>query len=141
MPLNRLVDAVHPESMTARNFDRLVGAFVSGNVAPGAEAGIRTLLTRWRDNQTDIQAGAEQSFLMKEVVPLSQSLSALGTAGLEALEYLDKGNGAPQGWKTRQLAMIEEAKKPKALLLIMVAPTVQKLVEAAAGQTVNARSH
>ncbi len=140
LPLNRLVDAVRPESITARDFDNLVSAFVSGNVAPGTEAEIRTLLARWRNNQTDIQPAAEQSFLMKEVVPLSQSLSALGTAGLEALDYLDRRNGAPQDWKTQQLAVVEEAKKPKAQLLIMVAPAVQKLVEAAAGQTVNARA-
>jgi hexosaminidase len=141
LPLNRLVDAVRPESMTAHDFDNLVSAFVSGNVAPGPEAEIRTLLARWRNNQTDIQATAEQSVLMKEVVPLSQSLSALGTAGLQALDYLDRKNGAPQDWKTQQLAAIEEAKKPKAQLLIMVAPAVQKLVEAAAGQTVNARAN
>jgi hexosaminidase len=141
LPLNRLVDAVRPESITARDFDNLVTAFTAGNVAPGTEEEIRSLLMRWRNNQTDIQASAEQSFLMKEVVPLSQSLSVLGTAGLEALDFLDRRNGAPQDWKTQQLAAIEDAKKPKAQLLIMVAPSVQKLVEAAAGQTVNARSH
>ena len=141
MPLNRLVDAVRPESMTARSFDNLVSAFTSGNVGPGTEAEIRALLTRWSSNQTDIEATSERSFLMKEVVPLSQNLSALGNAGLEALEFLDRGNGAPQEWRTRQLALIEQAKKPQAQLLLMVAPSVQKLVEAAAGQTVNARSH
>jgi hypothetical protein len=73
-------------------------------------------------------------------VPISQNLSALGNAGLEALEFLDRGNGAPQEWQTRQLALIEDAKKPQAQLLLMIAPAVQKLVEAAAGQTVNARS-
>jgi hypothetical protein len=57
------------------------------------------------------------------------------------LDFLDRGNGAPQDWKTQQLAAIEEAKKPKAQLLIVVAPAVQKLVEAAAGQTVNASRH
>jgi hypothetical protein len=57
------------------------------------------------------------------------------------LDFLDRKNGAPQNWKTQQLALIEEAKKPKAQLLIMVAPSVQKLIEAAAGQTVNARTH
>ncbi len=137
-PLNRLVDAVRPESMTARDFDNLVSAFASGNLAPGTEPEIRALLTRWRNNQTDIEAAAGRSFLMKEVVPLSQSLSVLGTAGLEALDFLDRGNGAPQDWKTQQLALIEQAKKPQAQLLLRVAPSVQKLVEAAANQTVNA---
>jgi len=141
MPLNRLVDAVRPESLTARGFDNLVNAVVGGNVIPGTEPELRSLLTRWRNNQTEIEAQAEQSFLMKEVVPLSRSLSALGSAGLDALDFLDRGNGAPQAWRAQQLAFIEEAKKPQAQLLLMVAPAVQKLVEAAAGQTVNARSY
>ena len=70
LPLNRLVDAVRPESITARDFDNLVSAFLGGNVAPGTEAEIRAMLIRWSNNQTDIEAGADQSFLMKEVVPL-----------------------------------------------------------------------
>jgi hexosaminidase len=138
MPLNRLVDAARPESMTARDFDNLVSTLMKGNVAPGTEQEIRALLTRWRNNQTDLEAAAGQSFLMKEVLPLSQNLSVLGNAGLEALEFLDRGNGAPQEWRTRQLALIEEARKPQAQLLLMIVPSVQKLVEAAAGQTVNA---
>ena len=138
MPLNRLIDAARPESMAARDFDTLVSAFVSGNLAPGIEVEIRKLLTRWSTNETELQPAAARSFLMKETVPLSQNLSALGTVGLEALDYLDRGNGAPQDWKTKQLAVIEEAKKPQAQLLIMVAPAVGKLVEAAAAQTVNA---
>jgi len=51
-------------------------------VIPGTEPELRSLLTRWRNNQTEIEAEAEQSFLMKEVVPLSRSLSALGSAGV-----------------------------------------------------------
>jgi len=112
---------------------------LSAQVAPGTEAEIRALLTRCGTIRM-ISRAAEQSFLMKEVVPLSQSLSALGAAGLES-----PGLSGPGEWRSAKLedttvALIEEAKKPKAQVLLMVAPSVQKLVEAAAGQTVNARS-
>ena len=131
-PLNRLVDAARPESMTARHFAALVDAFVAGGSKPGTEAEIRTWLGRWRDQLVDVQPLAEESFLVKESLPLSRSLSMLGTAGLAALEYMDHGERAPVAWKAEQLTFIEQAKKPKAQLLLMVASSVQKLVEASA---------
>jgi hypothetical protein len=68
------------------------------------------------------------------VAPVSQNLSALGGAGLTALDYLDRGEPAPVDWVTGQLALIEQARKAQAQLLIMVAPSVEKLIQASAGQ-------
>ncbi len=73
-------------------------------------------------------------FCCKEVSPVSQSLSALGAAGLAALDYLDRGEPAPAAWVAAQLALVQQAKKAQAQLLIMVAPSVEKLVQASAGQ-------
>ncbi len=134
-PLNRLVDAARPESMTARHFAELVNALVAGQIKPGTEVQIRSLLTRWRDNDANLQPIVEHSALLQEVVPLSQDLSALGKAGLEALDYLDRGEPAPDAWKTAQLARIDLAQKPKAQVLLMIVPSVRKLVEASAAPT------
>ena len=134
-PLNRVVDAVRPESSTARQFADSVDALVAGGSRPGTEASVRTLLARWRDNQVDLQPLFEKSLLLKEVAPLSQNLSALGAAGLAALDYLDRGERAPSAWVTQQLTVVEQCKKPQAQLLIMVAPAVEKLIQASAGQT------
>ena len=76
-----------------------------------------------------------ESFLLTEVEPISENLSALGAAGLTALDYLDRGERAPDMWRTEQLAIIEQAKTQKAQVLLMVAPAVQKLVEASASQS------
>jgi hexosaminidase len=131
-PLNRLVDASRPESATARHFADLVDAFVAGKAAPEAKAEISVLLRQWRDNQAKLQPLLDKSFLLKEVAPLSRDLSALGATGLNALDYLDRGEPAPDAWKVEQLAFIEQAKTQKGQLIIMVAPSVQKLVEASA---------
>ncbi len=131
-PLNRVVDAVRPESDSARQFSNMVNAFLSGKPKPGTETEIRASLTRWRDNQVELQPLAEKSFLVKEVLPVSQNLSTLGTAGLAALDYLDHGERAPEQWRSQQLALIEQAKKQQAQLLLMIAPAVQKLIEASA---------
>ena len=68
---------------------------------------------------------------MKEIVPISQDLSSLATAGLAALDSIDKGEKAPDSWKSEQLALVERASKPRAQLLLMVAAPIQKLIEAA----------
>ena len=131
-PLNRVVDAARPESDAARRFSEMVDAFVAGKPRPGTEMQIRALLARWRDNQVELQPLAEKSFLVKEALPLSQNLSTLGAAGLAALDYLDHGERASEQWKSQQLAMVEQAKKPQAQLLLMIVPAVQKLIEASA---------
>jgi hexosaminidase len=134
-PLNRMVDAVRPESATARQFAEAVNELVGGAARPGTEARIRELLNRWRNNQAELQPQFEKSLLLKEVGSVSQSLSALGGAGLTALDYLDRGEPAPAAWVTEQLALVEQAKKAQAQLLIMVAPSVEKLIQASAGAT------
>ncbi len=133
-PLTRMIDAAYPESDVARHFSDLVNTFVqSGYKDQAAEAQIRTWLSTWRDNDAKLRP-LDQTFLLKEDVPLSQDLSGLGSGGLQALDYLDKGQTAPDSWKAQQIALIEQAKKPMADMLLMVAAPIQQLVEAGAAQ-------
>jgi len=135
-PLNRLVDAASPESDQARRFQDFVQAYIrSGYRDKAAEERIRTLLMTWRDNDTKLRPLLETSFLLGELRPLSEDLSALGSSGLAALDCLDKSERCPESWKTQQVAKIEQVKTPKADLLLMVAAPVQQLIEASAGPT------
>ena len=134
-PLTRMIDAVNPESDTARRFNDLVQAFAqSGYKDQATEARIRCYLTTWRDNDARLHPLLEQSLLLREDVPLSQSLSALGAAGLQALDYLDKGQTAPDSWKAQQSAVIDQAKTRQADMWLMVVAPVQQLVEASSTQ-------
>jgi hexosaminidase len=135
IPLNRLIDAARPESTTGRDFAELVNAYVAGKGGSEVKSQLREWLLLWRDNDAKLRPLEMQSLLMKEVIPVSQSLSTAATAGLQAMDYLDRGEHASDGWKTEQLAMLQQAEKPQAQLLIMVAPSIQKLVEFSAGQT------
>jgi len=131
VPLNRMVDAVAPESETARKFSFAVDQFIASKFQDATtESYIRQTLTKWRDNDTALQPLLQNSFLLKEVAPVSQNLASLGAAGLQALDYIDARKAAPNEWKVQQLAMIQQAGKPTADLLLAVAPAVQKLVEA-----------
>jgi hexosaminidase len=133
-PLNRLIDAARPESATARRFDQLVNEFLAGKIKPGMEMQIRSTLNKWKDIEVQLEPAAQNSALVQEVIPLSHDLSALAAAGLQALDYLDRGEKAPQAWKTQQLSLAQSAIQPKAQLLLMVASPVQKLVQASAGE-------
>ena len=132
-PLNRVIDATRPESATARHFGELIDALVADRASTDTKQEIRGFLTRWRENQTALQPLEARSFLLKEIVPISQNLSAVATAGLQALEFLDRGERAPDDWAAQQFALLEQAEKPKAQLLLMVAPAVQKLIEVSNG--------
>ena len=50
---------------------------------------------------------------------------------VQALDYLDKGQPEPDLWASQQSAVIEQAKKPVAGLLLQVTAPVQQLVDAA----------
>jgi len=133
-PLNRMVDSVPPESQLASDFAQAVQRLVGGNFKDAdAEAQVRMQLERWRDNPSRLQPLLDSSAPLKELASISQTLASLGAAGLQALDYLDKGQHAPDEWKTQTLAMIDQASKPQADLFIAVAPAVQTLVSASAG--------
>lgn len=132
-PLNRLIDAAYPESDAAREFSGLVQQYIqSGFKDQRAETEIRNWLTVWRDNDYKLHPLLQNSSLLQEDIPISQSLAMLGAAGLQALDYLDKGQPEPELWKTQQLAVIDQAKKPVAGLLLQVTAPVEQLVLAAA---------
>jgi hexosaminidase len=124
-PLNRLVDATRPESGTARHFAALVADWRAN------QDEIRRLLTRWRDGKTELLPLMQSSALLEEDIPLAEDLAHLADIGLQALDDLAAGKPAPASWAAEQMTFIHETAKPRAELLIMVAPSVGKLVAAA----------
>jgi hexosaminidase len=131
-PLNRVVDAVPLESAAARHFAALVDKFIGASCHdPATEARLRAQLSVWRENDANLQPLAQRSFLVKAVSPTSQDLSTLAVIGLAALDLIVRGQRAPDDWKAQQLVLLQQIEKPKGQLLLMPAPSVQKLVEAA----------
>jgi hexosaminidase len=136
IPLNRMVDAIPPESAAARKFSAAVDQFVASKFQDAAaETYIRQELTKWRSNDKALQPLLQNSFLLKEVAPVSQDLAALGSAGLQALDSIDARKPTQAEWRQQQIAIIQQAAKPTADLVLVVAPAVQKLIEASSGST------
>jgi hexosaminidase len=127
-PLNRLVDAVPPESDLAREFNDLASR---AKHDPAARPQLRRWLTEWRDNDAALQPMLGQSFLLRELIPVSENLSVLARAGLEALGAIETRHALPGRIRARHLTAIDDAAKPRAELLVTIAPGVRALVEAA----------
>ncbi|MFN7994753.1 MAG: family 20 glycosylhydrolase [Bryobacteraceae bacterium] len=124
-PLTRMVDTARPYSETARQFGAMVDARTD---LPK----MREWLTRWRDNDALLTPVMERSGLLKEDAPISKNLSAIAAAGLEALDYIQKGQRPPAGWLDQQNALLDRAKQPQAELLLSVEPPIRKLIQSAA---------
>jgi hexosaminidase len=132
MPLNRVVDAIPLESRAAREFSEMVDKYVASSCHDATLAAqLRAQLILWRDNDAKLQPLAQRSFLVKEVAATSQDLAAVASAGLAALDALEQGGNTDEAWKAQQSAVVQQAQKPKGQLLLMPAPAIQKLIEAA----------
>ena len=131
-PLNRLVDAVSPESQAARDFSVHVDELLAQQCHDAEKIGtIRSTLTAWRNNDDALQPASSNSFLLREISPTSRNLALVAAAGLQALEFIDLKQVAPDAWIKAESSLIEEAQKPNASqLLIPIAPAVQKLIQA-----------
>jgi hexosaminidase len=131
-PLNRMVDAVPPESETAREFSLIVNRIVAGKASVADWEQAQEWLLLWRDNDAQLQPLLPKSQLTQDLAPVSANLRQVSQTGLDAIGYLREHRIPPPGWKTRQLAFLKISEKPQAVLLNMVAPAVANLVQATA---------
>ena len=129
-PLNRLVDAVSPESETARQFNELAKLIASGQATPEQWRQAREWLTLWRDNDAKLQPMLVQSSVTEELVPLSQGLNQVAVIGLQALDDLENNRAVDANTRSQNLSVLKTAAQPQAVLVDMVVPSVELLVQA-----------
>lgn len=83
-PMNRLVDSIPPESLTARQFANLINEAIGGNA--GARLTARSMLEQWRDNHKAVLPILQSNPLLTEIVPLATMVRDIAAAGLDALD-------------------------------------------------------
>ena len=132
--LNRLVDAVSPESEAARKFNEVATLIAAGKASPQQWQEAQNWLVLWRDNDAKLAPTLAGSDLTAELAPLSQSLSQVATIGLQALDDLKNHRAVSADQKEKNLQLLKAAAKPQAVLLDKVAPSVELLVEASGQQ-------
>ncbi|PYU10889.1 MAG: beta-N-acetylhexosaminidase [Acidobacteria bacterium] len=128
-PLNRLDDAVPPESDTAREFNDIAKRIASGKATLEEWRQAREWLVLWRDNDAKVQPLLKRSFLTQDLAPVSRNLSQVAEIGLEALDDLQKNRPVSADTRQRNIEFLQLAAKPQAVLLLMVAPSVELLVQ------------
>jgi hexosaminidase len=129
-PINRLDDAVSPESDTAREFNNVVKRIIAGNATPEEWEQARAWLVLWRDNDAKLQPLLARSFLTQDLAPLSRNLAQVAEIGLKALDDLRDKRAVNAAAKQHNIEFLKAASKPQSVLLLMVAPPVELLVEA-----------
>lgn len=133
-PLNHLVDAVPPESETARKFKELVAAIVAGNASPEQWQRAKDWLTKWRDNDGRLEPSLKRSEITAELVPVSQTLAQVSAIGLRALDDLQNHRKADAAMTDGDSQALKAAEKPQAVLRDMVVAPVEMLVKSAGAQ-------
>jgi hexosaminidase len=129
-PLNQMDDAVPPESETAREFHEMVKRIAGGQGTPEDWQQAREWLGLWRDNDAKLQPLLARSFLTKDLAPVSRNLSQVAEIGLQTLDDLQEHRAVNGAARERNIEFLRSAGKPQAVLLLMVAPSVELLVEA-----------
>jgi hexosaminidase len=131
-PLNRMVDAVLPESDTARKFEEAVDRALANQAgSPDELLPVRQQLSDWSNAALELEPVLERSFLLKEIVPLSEMVAYLTLTGQSAVDFLTLRQKPPKEWTDMAIAMLERAEKPQAEMLLAIVAPIKKIVEAA----------
>jgi hexosaminidase len=125
---------VPPESETARRFTQLVTKIVAGEASPRQWEEVHDWLLGWRDNEAKLAPSLGDSELTQELVPVSQTLSQVAAIGLQALYDLKEHRTVSADVRNKNLQLLKAAEKPQAVLVVVIVPAVEQLVEGSGKQ-------
>ena len=129
-PMDHLIDAVRPDPPSRHGMQQLVKTYLA-NHDPAARAELAATFESWIAASPKALALMTAAPLLRDPSPRAQQLGDLGTAGLEALIFIDKHETPPAGWAQSKQAVIDEAAKPAGLVWFTVLDPVGDLVKAA----------
>ncbi|MGC2398514.1 MAG: family 20 glycosylhydrolase [Acidobacteriaceae bacterium] len=130
-PLNQLIDALPPDPPSRHNFELLVSAYLQNPASRlQEETQLITNFKAWiaaEPGSLRLMAGSPTLTLAEA---RAQQFTVLGTIGLEAVSHLSSGLPAAANWKAQQLAILDEAEKPQALVRFTIVKPLRDLVSA-----------
>jgi hypothetical protein len=139
--LDRIIDAVRPESLTARDFHLAVNGYLgntpwtdlsskAAKVKEEAAENLRPFLKTWVANHKALEPILEKADLYN-LANQSRDLATISKFGLEALDYLKSGKSAPASWQEKAAKALERAQQIQAEVEIAVISPIRKLTLAA----------
>jgi hexosaminidase len=130
-PLNQLIDALPADPPSRHNFEMLVSAYLQDPATQSQkEAELITGFKAWSEAEPGTLRLMSGSPTLAQAEPRVQQLTVLGTIGLDAVSHLSSGLPAVAGWKAQELALLDEAEKPQALVRFTVIKPLRDLVNA-----------
>lgn len=130
VPLNEVVDAAAPESLSALKFSKMTDEFLNDSLRQKNEAEIRQFLVSWRNNHAAFQQTAAGNPRLQKVMQTSEELSASANFALLAMDALTGKQALTLPDKEAMLKVINAAPPSRAGTLIAVMPAIKKLVNA-----------
>lgn len=132
-PLNRMVDAVHPESEVSRQFSVAVDRFLASSCKDRAQfTALRAQLMQWAAIDAQIQPLTQTSMLVQNAAPASAAFSQAAELALSALDRINDGLVLPDALKRQQSDALAafETQAHKSQLTIPTLAAFLKLIDA-----------
>jgi hypothetical protein len=90
---------------------------------------LRAVFNVWVANDVRFQALSEGNALLAEVRPLSKDLAALGSMGIEILDYWGADKPAPADWVAAKAKELTRMQRPNAEVLLAGTRPVKILLD------------
>jgi hexosaminidase len=126
-PLASMADAATANPWAAIRFSESVDRFAKHPDAD-VEQQIRAQLEQWIANDPALEALIQPAPALHPVKPLARSLVTLSKIGLQALDYIDQKQPAPQAWARQTTTGFLQAREPAAATKLRMVDAVERLV-------------
>jgi hexosaminidase len=132
-PFTKLADVASPDQALPRIFRKKVDSFL---IYPSSilTKEITEKLICWKDNDVQFKAVLRNSPILQEAAGLSENLSALASAGLEAIQYIKEQKKPAGDWLQQKQIVVTKAKDQGGRCELQVVDAIQKLIVSAAGK-------
>ncbi len=132
-PYTKLADVASPDQTVPRIFNKNVNQFLS-SPSSSLEKEITEKLILWKENNISFKQIVLNSPILNEASLLSENLSDLAAAGLDALQYLHNQKKPDADWLKQARSIATRARQQGGRCELQVVDAVQKLIEKAAAQ-------
>ncbi|MCW3118371.1 MAG: beta-N-acetylhexosaminidase [Chitinophagaceae bacterium] len=129
-PYTKLADVATPDQPLPRMFTQLVDSFLV-SPSPSLEKKITEQLVLWKENHDLFLMTLHNSPVLKEAESLSENLSRMATAGLEAIGLIHQHQTADNNWLQQQQTLFKNAKEQGGRCDLQVVIPIEKLIKSA----------
>jgi hexosaminidase len=127
--LDRLADALPPESEVVRAMDAAVGRLLTDPGEASALAQLQTVLTRWQGNDGPLKALIAARPALAELAPVATDIAALADLGLDLLQRLPQQRPLSAAEDANAQALFARAAQMRDELVIRAVYPLERLLD------------